>query len=369
MMHASSSGHTPKEPRPTFRLLVRFMAVMLLLSACTPSASTGAVPQTGANSNAIAPVAVMATATEGEGNQTPDETAEPTKTNENETAGSNETTNSNETEATKAPNEQQGNSSASNETEATKAPDEQQGNSSANTANGQVASVTVNDQAIQNGTVTVARVFSPGPGWMTIHAEANDNIGPVIGYTAVKPGENDNVVVQINVAQATKTMYAMLHQDAGKVGVYEFPGPDTPVMVNGAMVSPDFSVSNLENASSSGSSQLPEEVKLEVSSNPQLGNILTDDNGKTLYTFTKDTPGVSNCTGNCAQAWPPLLVAQGGKAKIDDAYENNVGVIVRADGATQVTYRGMPLYYYSADTNPGQVNGQGVGSAWYVVKP
>ncbi len=102
--------------------------------------------------------------------------------------------------------------------------------------------VVVKDQVLDGTSVVIAKVVSQGPGWMTIHAQEKGIIGPVIGYTHVNPGENDNVVVQIDAQKATPMLYAMLHVDAGKVGVYEFPGADVPVMVNGVMISPAFHV-------------------------------------------------------------------------------------------------------------------------------
>jgi len=43
-------------------------------------------------------------------------------------------------------------------------------------------------------------------------------------------------------------------------------------------------------------------------------------------------------------------------------------VIERADGTYQVTIDGKPLYYYVKDAKPGDTNGQGVLSVWYVVQ-
>lgn len=102
--------------------------------------------------------------------------------------------------------------------------------------------VVVADQAIANDSVTVAKVFSDGPGWMVIHAQADGSPGPILGSTAVAEGENNNVVVAIDTASATATLYAMLHIDAGEVGTFEFPGADTPAMAGDQIVSPAFAV-------------------------------------------------------------------------------------------------------------------------------
>ncbi len=100
--------------------------------------------------------------------------------------------------------------------------------------------VTVEDQEIVDGTVTVAEVVAAEDGWIVIHAQADGSFGPVIGHTAVTAGTNSDVVVEIDEAAATETLYAMLHIDAGEIGTYEFPGADGPVVVDGAPVSPAF---------------------------------------------------------------------------------------------------------------------------------
>jgi plastocyanin len=104
-------------------------------------------------------------------------------------------------------------------------------------------SVTVADQGLVDGKVTIAEVVSNGPGWLVVHAQANGNPGPVLGYSPVADGANSNVTVQIDLTAATTALYAMLHTDAGTVGTWEFPGgADTPVTVNDQMVSPAFNL-------------------------------------------------------------------------------------------------------------------------------
>ncbi len=97
-----------------------------------------------------------------------------------------------------------------------------------------------------------------------------------------------------------------------------------------------------------------------------LGNVLVGENGLTLYMYTEDTKNTSNCYDKCAVAWPPLLtkgaphIGAGGDAKL-------LGVTKRKDGQLQVTYNGMPLYYWFKDQKPGDTTGQNVGHVWYVV--
>lgn len=100
-----------------------------------------------------------------------------------------------------------------------------------------------------------------------------------------------------------------------------------------------------------------------------VGKFLADENGMTLYLFKKDQPGKSAClaAGGCLEKWPiyytePLKAAEG----IDAA---NLGVITRDDGKKQVTYKGLPLYYFFKDKAAGDTLGQGVNNVWYVVAP
>jgi predicted lipoprotein with Yx(FWY)xxD motif len=83
-------------------------------------------------------------------------------------------------------------------------------------------------------------------------------------------------------------------------------------------------------------------------------------NGMTLYTFTKDVAGsgTSACTDGCLTNWPALTVAAGDTPTGDSTVTGTLGTIVRADnGSTQVTYNGLPLYFFAKDTAPGDTNG------------
>jgi len=99
-------------------------------------------------------------------------------------------------------------------------------------------------------------------------------------------------------------------------------------------------------------------------SSTSLGDVLTDANGRTLYLFTHDSGGTSACTGGCLSVWPPL---QGTPSAGSGADGSLVGTITRSDGSTQATYAGHPLYYYSGDEKAGDVNGQEIQDAWFVV--
>lgn len=111
----------------------------------------------------------------------------------------------------------------------------------------------------------------------------------------------------------------------------------------------------------------PTTVKL--SSTAELGSFLVGFNGMTLYIFTKDTVGQSNCAGTCAQNWPPLLVGDGETPIAGKGVLGALGVTKRADGSRQLTYNGWPVYFWAKDTKPGETTGQGVGGVWFVTDP
>jgi predicted lipoprotein with Yx(FWY)xxD motif len=99
-----------------------------------------------------------------------------------------------------------------------------------------------------------------------------------------------------------------------------------------------------------------------------LGRALTDPGGRTLYAFTEDTDGRSSCYHDCAATWPALTVE--GPVTAGEGLEADwLATAERRDGTTQVTYKGMPLYYYAGDTQPGDTNGQGIGGVWFPVTP
>lgn len=107
------------------------------------------------------------------------------------------------------------------------------------------------------------------------------------------------------------------------------------------------------------------------SADSPLGTILVDGKGMTLYLLTGDSPDASICSDACAKAWPPLTVT--GNATAGTGVDaSKLGTISRADGSTQVTYNGHPLYYFVKDQAAGDVNGQGIdkfGGIWYAVSP
>ena len=109
---------------------------------------------------------------------------------------------------------------------------------------------------------------------------------------------------------------------------------------------------------------------LSISSNDELGDFLVAPNGMTVYTFANDEPGVSNCTEGCLENWPAVRALDGDRLVGADGVMGEISSIVREDNnRIQVTYNGMPLYFFANDEAPGDVNGQGAGDVWFVVAP
>ncbi|HEY0868805.1 MAG TPA: hypothetical protein VGD55_00255 [Acidothermaceae bacterium] len=102
-----------------------------------------------------------------------------------------------------------------------------------------------------------------------------------------------------------------------------------------------------------------------------MGAFLTDGAGRTLYLWLGDSSSTSMCTGQCATYWPPLLTS-GAPTANGMADSKLLATSKRADGKTQVTYAGHPVYYFSGDKTAGATDGQGqnaFGYLWWVVSP
>ncbi|MEF3306822.1 plastocyanin/azurin family copper-binding protein [Paenibacillus sp. GYB003] len=105
-------------------------------------------------------------------------------------------------------------------------------------------------------------------------------------------------------------------------------------------------------------------ARIGVAGDAALGAYLVDENGRTLYTFTKDGKDASACKDQCVVNWP-VYYAENMQipAELNAA---DFKTIVREDGKKQTTYKGMPLYYFAKDAKAGDTLGQGVNNVWYV---
>ncbi len=217
---------------------------------------------------------------------------------------------------------------------------------------GKEPSVTVNDQEYDGKSVVVADVVSAGPGWIAIHSQVDNNIGPAIGFAKVNDGDNKSVTVNVDPAQVTPTMYAMLHTDAGTVGKYEFPGPDVPVLVQAEMIVPAFTAKT-HNEAGGGSG-----VKPVVVVNDQ--EVV---NGKVTIAQV-DSPG---------PGWVAIHIqGEGGEPGVDIGFSHvepgsNKNVIVTVDPkrVTPIMYAMLHMdagevgtYEFPGSDGPQEVDGQ-----------
>ncbi len=179
--------------------------------------------------------------------------------------------------------------------------------------------VTVADQPIADGAVTIASVVSDGPGWMVIHAQADGKPGPVLGYAPVSDGENQEVVVDIDASQATETLYAMLHTDVGQIGTYEFPGDDGPVKIGDQVITPPFKVVG---AMAEMTPAVIVEDQAFVEDTVTIAKVISDGPGwLVIHTQAEGKPG-------------PVL----GYAPVTDGENQNVVVEIDESDATETLY-------------------------------
>ena len=123
-------------------------------------------------------------------------------------------------------------------------------------------------------------------------------------------------------------------------------------------------------AAIAGSSASAASTTIKVANDSSLGQILTDSQGLTLYTFKNDVAGSgkSSVSATLAKNWPPLTLASGSPVGPSGA-TGALALITRDDGSMQVTYKGVPLYRYIGDAAPGDTKGQGLGGVWFVATP
>jgi predicted lipoprotein with Yx(FWY)xxD motif len=108
---------------------------------------------------------------------------------------------------------------------------------------------------------------------------------------------------------------------------------------------------------------LPDTVRVSASS---FGNIIVDGQGRTLYFYANDVQGsgASTCTDFCATTWPPFAA---GVVRVSPPLNAaDFGSVARADGTKQTSYKGRPLYTYTNDLRPGDINGSGIAGLWNI---
>lgn len=143
----------------------------------------------------------------------------------------------------------------------------------------------------------------------------------------------------------------------------------TLLLLVGTLIAENAPYSSESNRLANRVNQDTSDLTINVANDPKLGKFLTDDEGMTLYMFTSDkNKNESTCYDQCAAAWPPLLISSG-KPTLAPGIAGTLDATKRSDDSLQVTYNGMPLYYYVKDKKPGDVYGQNVDNKWFVVQP
>jgi predicted lipoprotein with Yx(FWY)xxD motif len=101
-------------------------------------------------------------------------------------------------------------------------------------------------------------------------------------------------------------------------------------------------------------------------SETSLGKVLVDSRGMTLYQLSADGRDTSTCATQCLQFWPAVAPAKA------DTLSVPTGRTATPDGTAIATVAGHPVYTFSQDQQPGDVNGEGVnefGGIWHAVSP
>jgi predicted lipoprotein with Yx(FWY)xxD motif len=111
------------------------------------------------------------------------------------------------------------------------------------------------------------------------------------------------------------------------------------------------------------------DAPLLATADTDLGEIVVDADGRTVYVFDSDTAGAgeSSCAGPCLEQWPPVVADDPEPAV--EGVTGEVGAIERDDGTLQVTLAGLPLYLFAGDATAGDTTGQAVNDVWWVVAP
>ncbi|MEE8600525.1 hypothetical protein [Euzebya tangerina] len=98
-----------------------------------------------------------------------------------------------------------------------------------------------------------------------------------------------------------------------------------------------------------------------------VGDILVDADGFTVYGFTEDSDGTPTCEDACLDAWPAVTVES---AEVPEGLDAEVfSVVERTDGTFQLVAGEWPLYTFTGDLEPGDTNGQGSGDVWFAAAP
>ncbi len=218
--------------------------------------------------------------------------------------------------------------------------------------------------------------------WPPLLTAGTTNAGPgvdasLIGYTTIAGGEK--IVTYNHRPLYFKATDQKVGDKTGEAinNVWFVVSPaGVPISATGAAVgtptpAPTASQPTPTPTPSAAASPTPAPVTeptIDVTNNSSLGNILTANNGMTLYAYTADTADTSNCSAVCQKVWAPLLT--NGMPNLGTGVTSSmIGTAKLADGSLVVTYNHMPLYAFVNDTAANMSSGQGFDNVWFAVSP
>jgi predicted lipoprotein with Yx(FWY)xxD motif len=191
--------------------------------------------------------------------------------------------------------------------------------------------------------------------------------GNYLDTVVVAQIEDADFDVKSYVLEPGNSYMVDFYADHNTNGMYDAPPTDHAWRIETGEATGDVDIDFMHNTNFTDI-QPPSGANVLLADDTELGKILTDAGGFTLYYFTKDAlPDTSLCTGGCVTNWPlfyaeSLVVGEG----LDIV---DFSSIEHPEGGMQTTYKGWPLYYFINDLNPGETNGEAVGNVWFVAKP
>lgn len=132
-------------------------------------------------------------------------------------------------------------------------------------------------------------------------------------------------------------------------------------------LAPDGKKAGQQAAGQSPDQSQASDVQLSVTDNAALGKIIVDGRMRTLYRFNKDSawPMKFGCVGACLTTWKPAKPVD--KSKVSGVAAKLVGTVTRPDGTKQLAINCWPVYWFTGDEKPGDINGQGKMGLWFAV--
>lgn len=146
-------------------------------------------------------------------------------------------------------------------------------------------------------------------------------------------------------------------------------GPPIPSADPGTSVEPSGAPVPPASAGGGSGRAAPRAAALIAQQSTQLGSVVVDADGFTLYRYDGDSPGASSCADACLSTWRPATVDPAARLALNGVDTSRVGLVRRSDGTFQLTINDWPLYRFAGDTRPGRNSGHGIGGKWFAIRP